>query len=187
MHKCFKQIHAYMLKMNLMLVVKTKSTENLKTVPMENLKHLCMDILYFNKHTNQTIISCFSFDVNLPDGKFVAFYYKSNGWTHLVLNYIGPNDGAGIKMYINGAEVARDTTKDTHPRPAGTEEESDTTKYGGSYSAGDGRIVVGRYYTNQDRYYASVQVDELLFFNQTLTAAEIEALSMDWPYILIKV
>ena len=117
------------------------------------------NIIRFIKHTNQAIISCFSFRVFLPDGYFMAYHPEPTGWTHVVLNYSGPNNG--IQMYMDGVEVG-----------------SDTTKAGGPYSAGDGRIVAGRYYTNQDRNYASVQVDELLFFNQTLTAAEIEALPM---------
>ena len=47
------------------------------------------------------------------------------------------------------------------------------TKSSGSRSPGDGRIVVGRFATDQDRHYATVMVDELLFFNQRLTPAEI--------------
>ena len=53
---------------------------------------------------------------------------------------------------------------------------SDTTKSGGPYSAGDGRIVVGRCYTDDNGEYASVQVDELIFFNQPLSTVEIQAI-----------
>ena len=60
-------------------------------------------------------------------------------------------------MYINGTEVA-----------------SDTTKHEGSYSPGDGRIVVGRYYTDKDRDYASVQVDELIYFDAALTSDDVQ-------------
>ena len=42
---------------------------------------------------------------------------------------------------------------------------------------GDGRIVIGRRYSGLDEAYSSVQVDELLFFNQTLTEEEIIMLS----------
>ena len=76
-----------------------------------------------------------------------------------MLNYIGPNNGQGIRMYHNGEQVA-----------------SDTGKTGITNSAGDGRIVVGRYYTNADRDYATVQVDELIFFNQSLSVDEIRML-----------
>ena len=58
----------------------------------------------------------------------------------------------------------------------GAEVASDTTKSAVSYSAGDGRIVVGRWYTDKDDLYVSMQIDELLFFNRTLTPAEIGSL-----------
>ena len=76
------------------------------------------------------------------------------------MNYIGPNDGEGIRIFIDGTEVA-----------------SDTDKNGGPNSAGDGRIVVGRHSTYKDDWYASMQIDELLFFNQALTEREISALA----------
>ena len=63
-------------------------------------------------------------------------------------------------MFINGTEVA-----------------NDTTKAGGPYSAGDGRIVVGRIFTDHDYYYTSLEVDELIFFNSALVLDEIVALA----------
>ena len=77
-----------------------------------------------------------------------------------MLNYIGPNDGEGIRLFINGTEVARDTDK-----------------HRGPYPAGDGRIVVGKWLTDQDKWYKSVQVDELMFFNRFLSSDEIDALA----------
>ena len=53
---------------------------------------------------------------------------------------------------------------------------SDTTKNVQSRSAGDGRIVVGRYFTDMDQWYSSVEVDELVFFNRALTVDDIETL-----------
>ena len=76
-----------------------------------------------------------------------------------MLNYIGPNNGEGIRGYINGEQVAIDTTK-TPQSPL----------------AGDGRIVIGRRFTDVDEKYASVQVDELIFFNKSLKTAEIDAI-----------
>ena len=75
------------------------------------------------------------------------------------MNFIGPNDGEGFRVFYDGAEVP-----------------SDTTKYSRSSSHGDGRIVVGRRGTHRDRDYSSAMVDELIFFNQTLTEAEILAI-----------
>ena len=73
-----------------------------------------------------------------------------------MLNYIGPNIGEGIRVYING-----------------TEEDSDTTKSSESRSPGDGRVVLGRY-IDSNVYYASVDVDELLFFNEALSDENIQ-------------
>ena len=75
------------------------------------------------------------------------------------MNYIGPNDSQGTRLFIDGVQVA-----------------SETTKFSESRSAGDGRIVLGRLLTNVDAFYGSVQVDELIFFNQALTSGEIDDL-----------
>ena len=95
---------------------------------------------------------------------FLVDYFRAkdavpSGWTHVVLNYIRPSDGQGIRVYYDGIEVKSDTTND-----------------GGSRSAGDGRIVIGRKYTVFDRDYSGVQVDELLFFNGALSNKDINAL-----------
>ena len=78
----------------------------------------------------------------------------------MVLNYIGRHNDEGIRIYYNGREVASDTRLAIKSR-----------------SAGDGRIVVGRHYTDRNQDYASVQVDELIFFNQALTQQQIDALA----------
>ena len=75
------------------------------------------------------------------------------------MNYLGPNNGQGIRIYYNGTEVASDTTK---------------TSY--RLSAGDGRIVVGRYRTNRNDHYGNMQVDELIFFNEALSQDDITML-----------
>ena len=76
-----------------------------------------------------------------------------------MLNYLGPNDGEGVAIYYDGREVA-----------------NETLKLSNSNSAGDGRIVVGRRLTNQDISYASVQVDELIFFNEALTRVHVQSI-----------
>ena len=76
-----------------------------------------------------------------------------------MLNYIGPNEGEGIRIYYNGAEVASATTKTVR-----------------SYPSGDGRIVVGRHFTNEDRRYISMQVDELIYFNAVLTSDDVQSI-----------
>ena len=104
----------------------------------------------------------FSFSpvVALQDRQFFTYPSRPTGWTHVVLNYIGPNDGEGIRIYYNGEKV-----------------KSDTTKLAGSTSAGDGRIGVGKIHIDSDHGYSSVQVDELIFFNHNSTSDEIAALA----------
>ena len=62
-------------------------------------------------------------------------------------------------MYTDGQEVA-----------------SSTTRLSRGGSAGDGRIVVGRTFTNRQSHATSVQVDELIFFNQALNLDQIRKL-----------
>ena len=73
------------------------------------------------------------------------------------MNYIGPEHGMqGIEIYLDGEHEKNDKTLTTR-----------------SSQPGDGRVVVGRYHTDLDEKYASVDVDELLFFNQSLSSEEI--------------
>ena len=104
---------------------------------------------------------CFRYDLFLLDGYFIASHSPPSGWTHIVLNYIGPNNGQGIRIFVDGAEVRSDTDKVLPINP---------------YSAGDGRIVVGRRFTGTDEKYARVQIDELIYFNQALKESEIASL-----------
>ena len=104
-------------------------------------------------------LECFRFRVFVTDGYFYLDHPKPSGWTHLTLNCIGPENGQGIRIYYDGEEV-----------------KSDTTKHSSSRLAGDGRIVVGRFYTDQEKWYASLQLDELIFFNQSLTSAEVKSI-----------
>ena len=59
----------------------------------------------------------------------------------------------------------------------GVDTETDTSRFAGSYGQGDGRIVIGRQLTNIDGSYASVELDELMFFNANLSDPEITILS----------
>ena len=54
---------------------------------------------------------------------------------------------------------------------------SDATVSRALFPAADGRIVLGRYFTDYDDYYANVEVDELIFFNNSLTTGEVQLLS----------
>ena len=101
---------------------------------------------------------CFRLRAYLPDGRLSTSPSVPTGWTHIVLNYRG-QDIEGIIVYYDGTAVV-----------------SGTTKTGGPFSAGDGRIVVGRLLTHEDEYYATVQMDELNFFNQVLSDEEVQSI-----------
>ena len=109
------------------------------------------------------LISQFSYAfrgrVNLLTHWFEAYStITTNVWTHVILNYIGHNNGQGIKIYLNGQLVVNQATR------------SGTT----SFVDGDGQVVVGRLLKNQDKSYASVLVDELIYFNVALNDQQIE-------------
>ena len=88
-----------------------------------------------SQNTSHNCSLCFSVHIVLPnDGIFAAIHPNPSGWTHFLLNYIGPNNGGGIRMFYNGQQVSTDTEKLSIER-----------------SAGDGRLVVGRGYTNVNR------------------------------------
>ena len=97
--------------------------------------------------------------MNLLNHWFEAYStITTNAWTHVILNYIGPNNGQGIKIYLNGWLAV---TQTTHPGMT-------------SFRDGDGGIVVGRLLKNKDKSYASVLVDELIYFNMALNDQQIE-------------
>ena len=52
----------------------------------------------------------------------------------------------------------------------------DTEKGVWSHPAADGRIVVARWYIDNDSLYSSVQVDELIYFNVALTSDEVQSI-----------
>ena len=94
----------------------------------------------------------------MSTGNYISHGTIPPGWFHTVLNFIGP-DG-GIRAYHDGVKVG-----------------SDTNIHGDGKDNGDRRIVMGRYFVKSATSYSSVQVDELLFFNQLLTDDKITMLS----------
>ena len=78
----------------------------------------------------------------------------------MVLNYLGPENGRGIRVYLDGVFGNGDSSKEEYTN-----------------SAGNGQIVVGKFRPEEDRNYASVELDELPFFNTTLTQEDIETLN----------
>ena len=97
----------------------------------------------------------------LPEGQFYTHLIcQQVGWTHVIFNYLGPEDGMGTRIYLDGTYSAGDSS------------------IGGDVnSIGDSRLVFGRHNTALDKDYASIEIDELLLFNATLSEDEIKVLS----------
>ena len=77
-----------------------------------------------------------------------------------MLNFNGTGTEQAIRIYHDGTEAGRDTGL-----------EGDTQK------EGNGQIVIGRRFSELDDKYASLAVDELLFFNEALSEEEIVMLA----------
>ena len=103
--------------------------------------------------------NCLRYRVSLLDGYFLVIEARTHGWVHAVLNYIGPNEDQGIKIYHNGEHIANGT-KTFQQR-----------------SRVNGRIIIGKVAYMLSTHYASLLVDSLLFFNRALTEEEITMLS----------
>ena len=72
------------------------------------------------------------------------------------MNYIGPGNDEGFKVFQDGALVEAELGM-------------------GSYYAtpGNGSLVLGKRYVDEDDNYAWIDLDELVFFNRKLTAPEV--------------
>ena len=115
----------------------------------------------WNLHNSLDGFNC-SLRVALQSAGFWTDTTIPMGWFHLVLNYLGPDRGQGIRIYMNGTEIASDDSPST------------STAY--ISTRGDERVVIGKYYTDRDIYYGDIDVDELLFFNDKLTEEQILAI-----------
>ena len=65
--------------------------------------------------------------IDVATGWFETGLKNPSGWAHVVINFMGPNDGEGFTLFVNGKEGARDTSLSAGVRPEG-----------------DGRIVLGQ-------------------------------------------
>ena len=88
----------------------------------------------------------------------------SVGWKHVVLNYYIDTPENRFEVLIDGlgGTVLKDNTGATASK------------------AKDISVVIGRLYPNRDIGYASVQMDELTFWDRTLTDAEIQMLASQY-------
>ena len=112
---------------------------------------------------NIIIFFCCNYVVFLTNGLFHVAVSKSSEWVHSVTNFVGPNNGQGIRVYHDGQLIGHDSRKST---------------FSPLQNPVNGKISIGKF----DRY-ASVQVDELYFFSRVLhvSTPEIKILSL-WPF-----
>ena len=102
----------------------------------------------------------FRYKVSLRDGFFQLNEERpETEWHHMVLNYIGPEEGQGITLYNNGIRTKTGTTKKDDPA-----------------GKGNGKVVIGKFYTDRNERYSNVEMDELYFFNQALDSDLVSAL-----------
>ena len=81
----------------------------------------------------------------------------------MVLVYQGSKQGQGITIYHDGVQVGEDTNK--------------SFRNADTLAPGDVRMGIGRYYTDRDGWYSSVEVDELTFWNSTISSNEVQLIS----------
>ena len=99
--------------------------------------------------------------MTLSRGQIVTWLNRPSGWYHLVINYIGENDGQIFHVYQNSALMANATTLQA-------------VHYG--YRLGEGRIVIGQHFT-RSYHHSSAIVDELILFEQMLSTQQMTTLS----------
>ena len=116
-------------------------------------------ITIMSEYLDYVILSFSRYFFHTHDANYFASATLPSGWTHIVLNYIGSGTGEGIRVFYNGQQVA-----------------SDTTSWGYIRHAPNGKIVIGRVYTDHNVYYSSVHIDDLALFNRALNSTEISAL-----------
>ena len=105
---------------------------------------------------------CLRYSVTLPDGLFEIVVGIPTGWVNAVLNFKGPDGEQGISVYNNGTHIGTNTTK------INVEER---------FQENNREIQIGRFRSFVAVHYATVEVDELSFYNRYLTDEEIASLN----------
>ena len=117
------------------------------------------------------LITYFRYRVRLLEERFTVTVPKPSGWFHIVLNFIPGNKTTDVEEPSDQIRVYHD----------GILVGSDFSEGVGFALGGHGRIVIGQSYLpgtrNTANSYISAKVDELMFFNQSLTEAKITMLS----------
>ena len=119
-------------------------------------------VIIFQKFISD--IYCFRYSLTVRSAQFGNAYLTipNSEWFHVVFNFIGPNFREGYRVYHDGQLVAEKVVIASSVRA----------------QALDRKIVIGRQFTEVDGFYSSLIMDELMFFNRTLTDREIQVLSL---------
>ena len=104
---------------------------------------------------------CFRYSVTLPDGTIVIDIGRPTGWVNAVLNFKGPDGAQGISGYNNGTHIGTNTTKINADE---------------RFQENNREIHIGLLDSFVNAHYATVEVDELQFYNRYLTDEEIARL-----------
>ena len=116
---------------------------------------------------------CFRYQLTIPTGydqdniptlkSYMVSPERLHGsvWFHIVFNFLGLNDDQGIAVYHSGLLSGNPGL---------------TNRYHALMHTGPMALGVA-YFLNGEEMFSSLQVDELLFFNSSLTAHEISILS----------
>ena len=107
------------------------------------------------------VLTHFRTTISVSDGNFYeATDEVPNDWFHVIVSYGGPDNAEGFTTYFDGRAVI-----------------SDRRKRGDNNSPGNGRIVIGRTFTEIDDFYSSMEMDDLVMFNRFLTSEQIFLIS----------
>ena len=117
----------------------------------------------------------FRYRLRLLEERFTVTVPRPSGWFHSVLNFIPGNETTDVEEPSDEIRVYHD----------GILVGSDFSEGVGRSIGGHGRIVIGQSYLpgtrNTANSYISAEVDELMFFNQSLTEDKITMLSQLTP------
>ena len=58
----------------------------------------------------------------------------------------------------------------------GIHTKTDTTKNSNPVGKGNGKVVIGKFFTDRNERYSNIEMDELYFFNTVLNTEEISTL-----------
>ena len=86
---------------------------------------------------------------------------------YLVTGPVFPANWFHTTVVVHGSDVSASVYMNGSPA------ETSTTEYNGTYNPGYSEIGIGKLYLNDDRFHSTVEVDELIIWNRSLTEKEV--------------